>query len=117
MYLEIFNRNLRRLMIERDFNKAELSRRSGVSYPFICDLVNGTGNPSIKTLEAIAKAFNIELPRLLEKHDEDTWIGEPIKIPDGYERVSAVLPKYDAYLVKKKAAETQKKLKVKQRLR
>lgn len=115
MYLDIFTTNLRRLMIERDLNKAELSRRSGVSFAYICDLVKGEGNPSIKTMEAIAKALNIEMPRLLERHEGETWIGKPLKIPEGYERVSAILPKFDAYLVKKKAAETQKKIKAAQR--
>jgi transcriptional regulator with XRE-family HTH domain len=97
-------------MIERGWNKAELSRQSGISPAFICEIVDGTGNPSIKTLEAIAKALNVEAPRLLEHHVDDTWIGDAIKLPPGYERVSAILPTFDAYLVKKKAMETQMKL-------
>jgi len=114
-YLEIFYKNLRRLMVERDINKAELSRRSGVSYAFICDIVRGAGNPSVKILESLATALKIELPQFFEGQDAETWIGEPAKIPEGYERITAVLPKFDAYLVKKKAAETQKKLSTKKR--
>jgi transcriptional regulator with XRE-family HTH domain len=97
-------------MIERGWSKLELSKRSGISYPYICDLVRGVGNPSIKTLEALAKAFGIEAPRLLEPYANDTWIGDAIELPPGYERVSAILPTFDAYLVKKKAMETQTKL-------
>jgi transcriptional regulator with XRE-family HTH domain len=102
-------------MIERGYNKAELSRQSGVSYPFICDLVNGTGNPSIKILEQLARALRIDLPRLLEQHEQDTWIGDPIKIPEGYERVSGIVPRFDAYVFKKKADKTQKMLNAKQK--
>lgn len=112
-YFEIFHKNLRRLMVEQDINKAELSRRSGVSYAFVCDIVRGDGNPSVKILESLAGGLNIELPQFFESNDGEAWTGEPIKIPENYERVTAILPKFDAYLVKNKSAETQKRLSIK----
>jgi transcriptional regulator with XRE-family HTH domain len=98
--------------------KSELSKRSGVSISFLSDLTTGKANPSLKVMEAIAKALETPLPFLLEMTDLDpaaldTLAGgkAPSSLPPGYERVSVILPEHRAFIVKKWAEEARKKLK------
>ena len=49
------------LMKEKDWDQQELSDISGVRPTQINRLVNDIGNPSIRTLERVAKAFEKEL--------------------------------------------------------
>jgi hypothetical protein len=69
-------------------------------------------------MEKIARALETPLPLLLEHHDLDAasleqLIGQPQlprSLPQGYERVSAVLPAAKAYVVRKWDEETRRKL-------
>lgn len=118
MYNSIFFTNVRRILDELKMTNLELSKRSGVSIAFISNLTTGKGNPSLKIMEAIARALEVPLPILLESTDLDqktldTLAGgkAPSSLPLGYERVSAILPEHHAFIVKKWAAQSQKKLK------
>lgn len=46
---------------ERGMTQKELSAATGISQADISRLEHGTGNPSIKTLQRIAKAFHMTL--------------------------------------------------------
>lgn len=74
--------------------KTELARRSGVSVSYLSDLTTvGKANPSLKIMASIAEIIDVPLPRLLEQN--------PVTLPEGYEHVSVVLPKHQAFIVKK----------------
>jgi len=97
--------------------KQELSERSGVSISFLSDLTTGKANPSLKVMEAIAKALETPLPPLLELTDLDeatlnALVGDKAvsSVPAGYQRVSAILPDYRAFIVKQWAEEARRKL-------
>ena len=97
--------------------KNDLHQISGVSNSFLSDLTTGQGNPSLKVMEAIAKALDVPLPLLLESTDLskealDELAGGKAKssLPPGYERVSVILPEQKAYIVKQWGENTRKKL-------
>jgi transcriptional regulator with XRE-family HTH domain len=120
LYNTTFFTNILRILDELQMTKLELSEKSGVSIAFLSNLTTGKGNPSLKIMEAIAKALEVPLPLLLESTDLDqktldTLAGgkAPSSLPIGYERVSAILPEHHAFIVKKWAAQAQKKLKQK----
>lgn len=116
-YKQIFFTNILRILDERGMSQDELAERSGVSVSFISDLARGRANPSLKTMEAIAAALNTALPILLEFTDLDRADldelagGKAIKsLPKGYERVSAILTRYQAFIVKEWDETNRKKL-------
>lgn len=116
-YNQIFFTNILRLLDERKMTKQELSDRAGVSISFLSDLTHGKANPSLKIMEAIADALETSLPVLLEITDLDAETiaaltgGKPsVGLPKGYERVSAILPDHQAFIVKKWDAQARKKL-------
>lgn len=117
MYEYIFFTNVLRILDERGMTKQELSKRSGVSISFLSDLTTGKANPSLKVLDSVATALELPLPLLLESTDVDRETLEQLaggkvlnSLPEGYERVSVVLPEHKAYIVKKWGEETRKKL-------
>jgi transcriptional regulator with XRE-family HTH domain len=118
VYNQIFFTNVLRLLEERGWTKHELSTISDVSISFVSDMTNGKANPSLETMEKIARALETPLPLLLEQHDLDPaslqqLIGTPklpSSLPKGYERVSAVLPSAKAFVVRRWDEETRKKL-------
>ena len=118
MYKYIFFTNVLRLLDERHMTKKELSDRSGVSISFLSDLTTGKANPSLKVMEDIAQALETPLPYLLESTDLtrealDTLAGgkAPRTLPLGYERIAAILPEHQAFIVNKWDEATRKKLK------
>jgi transcriptional regulator with XRE-family HTH domain len=106
MYNHIFFTNILRLLDEKDITKEELSKMSGVSLGFICDLTNGKSNPSLRIMEQIADALETSLPALLEETDLDRQslellTGGKIRgVAEGFERVSLVLPTHQAFIAK-----------------
>ena len=117
MYNYIFFTNVLRLLDELHMTKHELSERSGVSISFLSDLTTGKANPSLKVMEAIARALETPLPLLLESTDLDKAALDALaggravsSVPAGYQRVSGILPDYRAFIVKQWAEETRKKL-------
>jgi transcriptional regulator with XRE-family HTH domain len=117
VYNIIFFTNILRLLDERGMTKHELSERAGISISFLSDLTNGKANPSLKIMEAIADALGVPLTLLLESTDLDrhtlalvTGSKATQGLPQGYERVFAVLPEHQAFIVKKWGEAAQKKL-------
>lgn len=117
MYNYIFFTNVLRVLDELQMTKHDLAEKSGVSISFLSDITTGKGNPSLKVMEDIARALHTPLPLLLESTDLDAasleaLAGEkvPSSLPPGYERVAAVLPEHQAFIVKKWAEVAQAKL-------
>ncbi|EKN4882291.1 TPA: transcriptional regulator [Yersinia enterocolitica] len=117
MYNLILFTNILRILEERGMTKSELHEVSGVSISFLSDLTNGKANPSLKVMEAIADALDTPLPILLESTDLDQDSLDalaggkmPRSLPEGYERVSAIVTEPQAYIIKKWHEAAQKKI-------
>ena len=107
MHNQIFLTNVLRLLDEQGMTKNELAERAGMSISFLSDLTNGKANPSLKIMEAIARALEASLPAMLEETDLDAATLEalaggklPSSLPDGLVRVSAILTEYQAFRVR-----------------
>jgi transcriptional regulator with XRE-family HTH domain len=108
VYKYIFYTNILRMLQEQGMTKQDLSDKSGVSISFLSDLTTGKANPSLKVMELISEALDVPLPLLLESSDMDresltALAGGRVpqsSLPPGFERVSAVLPDFQAYQVK-----------------
>ncbi len=109
LYETIFFTNVLRILEDRKMTKLELSKLSGVSISFLSDLTNGKANPSLRVMEEIALALGVPLSYLLETTDLDQATLKlleeqkpyKLRLPEGYERVTAILPEHKAFLVKK----------------
>ena len=119
MYIHIFYTNVLRLLDEQGMTKQDLAERAGISISFLSDLTNGKANPSLKIMQSIAEALNTPLPLLLEATDLDPKAlaelqGDSVSakrsLPPGYERVSVVLPEFQAFQVKQWGEATRKRL-------
>lgn len=117
MYNYIFFTNVLRLLDERHMTKHELAERSGVSLSFLSDVTSGQGNPSLKVMEAVARALEVPLPALLETTDCDKATLDVLaggkamsSVPPGYEWVSVILPAQRAFIVRKWDEEARKKI-------
>ena len=123
MYKQIFYTNVLRLLQQQGLSKQTLARHSGVSGSFLSDLTNGKGNPSLEVMVKIADALGVPLDWLLTTHDlgelADKSLERPARqpngLPEGYERVIAVLPKIFASQVRKWDAYYQIELQKEQR--
>ena len=110
MYDQIFFTNILRLLDERGMTKDKLADAAGMSLSFLSflsDLTNGKANPSLKIMEAIARALDASLPALLEMTDLDRETLDalaggkpPSSLPNGLVRVAAVLTEYHAFTVR-----------------
>lgn len=107
MYNQILFTNILRLLDERNMTKHELALRADISDSFLSDLTNARANPSLRILEAIAKALETPLPLLLELTDLDKETLDelaggkaPRSLPTGFLRISAVLTEYQAFRVR-----------------
>lgn len=87
--------------------KHELALRADISDSFLSDLTNARANPSLRILEAIAKALETPLPLLLELTDLDKETLDELaggkaqqSLPTGFLRISAVLTEYQAFMVR-----------------
>jgi transcriptional regulator with XRE-family HTH domain len=58
-------KRLRLLRSQANWTLAELSQQCGKSVSFLSDIEHGRGDPSLSTLAAIAKAFDMTVPQLL----------------------------------------------------
>lgn len=117
MYNQIFFTNVLRLLDEQGMTKSELADQAGISVSFLSDLTNGKANPSLKIMDAIARALGSALPALLEISDLDDETldalagGKAFKsLPDGYVRISAILTEFQAFNVMNWDQENRKKL-------
>lgn len=57
-----------RLRLNRGLSVRELARDSGLSYATVANVEDGTGNPTIRTLQKIASALGTELNLTLNEH-------------------------------------------------
>ncbi len=117
LYHLIFFTNVLRVLESRGMHKNELAKLTGISPAFLSDLTNGKTNPSLKTMERIAEALEVSLPWLLESTDLDHQSLVVLSggkhhgsLPEGYERITVVLPAQKAYIVKQWDADAKKKL-------
>lgn len=108
MHNVIFFTNVLRLLDERGMTKHELAKLTGVSISVLSEITNGKGNPTLKTLAAIAEALDTPLSLLLESTDLDNReldnaAGEhlPPSLPQGYCRACATLTLHQAFQVRK----------------
>ena len=64
-----FGNNCRRIRNKNGFTQEEVAERSGLSLSYISELERGNSNPTLTTMERLAKSFDAELAELLEfKH-------------------------------------------------
>lgn len=117
MYNQIFTANILQLLDKRNMTQTELSARASVSNSFISDLLAGKGNPSLKIMKKIADALEMPLPMMLEISDRDLRslnILTDVKffqgLPEGFERVYAVVPSHRAFVIRKWDKEARIKL-------
>lgn len=108
MHNAIFFTNVLRLLDERGMTKHELAKLTGVSISVLSEITNGKGNPTLKTLSAIAEALQTPLPLLLESTDLDSRLLDdaagvhiPSSLPPGYCRTCATLTHHQAFQVRK----------------
>lgn len=105
MYNLILTTNILRILREKKISKAELSERAGVSISFLNDLTHDNANPSLRIIEAIAKALETPLPLLFDNSDmsaaERTLLGESDseRLAKGFVWKGAVLTEFQAYQV------------------
>jgi transcriptional regulator with XRE-family HTH domain len=58
--------NIKKLRIQKGMNQLELSSILGVDTAYISNVENGKKNPTIRTVENIAKALKIDVNKLLK---------------------------------------------------
>ena len=66
--------NITRIREEQDMSKSELSRRSGIALPVICNLEHGQIHPWPGWKNKLAAALGVEDPEILfqeENEDEE----------------------------------------------
>jgi transcriptional regulator with XRE-family HTH domain len=56
---------------QRGWTQEDLGERSGLSYKFIGEIERGVGNPTIDSIDQIAKAFAIDVALLLQRDTPD----------------------------------------------
>lgn len=66
---EVFSQNLKYYRIKSNISQEKLSEVVGLTYKYISDLERQLYDPSLKTIDSLAKALNIETYLLL-KYDE-----------------------------------------------
>ena len=119
MYIQIFETNILRLLEEQGMTKLQLAEKANISISFLSDLTHGKANPSLKIMESIADAFEVPLAYLLESTEltpeqlaelRDDAAAPKRSLPAGYERVSAILPEFQAFQVKRWAGAARKRL-------
>ena len=67
----IFGNNCKRIRNKNGFTQEEVAERSGLSLSYISELERGNSNPTLATMERLAKSFDAELAELLEfKHGQ-----------------------------------------------
>lgn len=74
----MIGRNLGILRKKSNLSYRELSRRSGLSHSFLCDIEKERCNPSIESIKRLAEAFDVE-PNFFLKQvvvDSDQTKGE-----------------------------------------
>lgn len=107
-YRHIFFTNVVNLAAEKNMSHQDLASKAKLSTGVMSAITRGQGNPTLETMVAIANALDTPLSYLLTHHDlekKDYRILDDqnlmANLPKNYEYVSAILPSYQAFLVKK----------------
>ena len=66
-------RSLREL---KNLTQEQLGERAGLSGKFIGEIERGNGNPTVDTLDKIAKALDTSLAQLLTESEEDEMLAQ-----------------------------------------
>ena len=61
-----FARRLKRLRAERQMSQADVAKRSGVSREYIARLEVGQQDPTLGTMQKLAKALKVTVGKLVE---------------------------------------------------
>lgn len=120
-YNSIFTNHINRIIAEKNITKQELAAIAGVSAAFITALTRGEGNPTLKTMQAMAQGLRIPLSLLLKPLESDEWQAilslstsaqaSADKLPKGYGIVEqAVLPAHKVFVVEQWVKEAKKNL-------
>ena len=72
----IMGKNIRRLLIEKDITRQELSDRLGVSYSTLTDWINGNTYPRIDSIERLANFFGVNKSDLVEEKQSEYFYDE-----------------------------------------
>ena len=105
MYNLILITNILRILDEKDMTKSELAEKAGVSISFFTDLTNDKANPSLRVIEAIAKALDTPLPLLFDNSDMSSAEralladGSAGNLAKGFVWKGAVLSEFQAFQV------------------
>ena len=75
--------HLRSIRKERKLTLKDLSQRAGLSVPYLSDIERGVVNPSVETVQKIAKAYNMKFQNLFNDVEE---VGESAHVtyPAGF---------------------------------
>ena len=75
--------HLRSIRKERKFTLKDLSQRADLSVPYLSDIERGVVNPSVETVQKIAKAYNMKFQNLFNDVEE---VGESAHVtyPAGF---------------------------------
>lgn len=104
MYNLILTTNILRILREKKLTKAELAQKAGVSISFFTELTNDKANPSLRIIEAIAKALDTPLPLLFDSSDMSAaeraiLTDNAGKLPKGFVWKGAILSEFQAFQV------------------
>lgn len=66
---EIFSQNLRYYRIKANLSQEKLGEEAKISDKYVSDLERNLYDPSLQTIDSLAKALNIEAYLLLKKDD------------------------------------------------
>ncbi|HGJ5869562.1 MULTISPECIES: helix-turn-helix domain-containing protein [Arsenophonus] len=70
LLIKLIAKNLTRLMNEKNIESQQLSDITGLGIATVNSLKRGVGNPTLTTLEVLAKFFNTSVSELIEKKEE-----------------------------------------------
>jgi transcriptional regulator with XRE-family HTH domain len=79
-------RNVRRIRQERQLSQGALARAAGLAKQTLANLENGTGNPTVETLLAVARALGVGVnwlvtewgsPVLVQRGETAAWADDP----------------------------------------
>jgi transcriptional regulator with XRE-family HTH domain len=66
---------IRQLRNQKNFSLRALAQATGLSHSFICDVEHGRCNPSIETLQVLARALGVKpeffFSNVVANHDHD----------------------------------------------
>lgn len=66
-YLLVIGSNIKRLRLKRSLSQQALAEAVGVSHPRISEIERGKGNPTVRTLQAIADELGVGIDKIFSK--------------------------------------------------